>query len=394
MKVKRLPEDFQVEEQTEFRPAGGPFALYRLTKRSMGTPEVVAAICRRWNVARHQVSVGGLKDRHACTRQHLTIRSGPRRHLRQTSFDLEYLGQAPRPFESSDITANRFEVAMRDLSPRRLPAFEAVLADIARDGLPNYFDDQRFGSLGRAGVFVARPWCLGDYERTLFLALAEANEHDRPGERSQKELLRKHWGRWAEAAEALEASDRRAIVAQLVDAPGDFRGAFKRVGRDQRNLYLSAFQGHLWNRVLCSLLREVCRPEQLVAVALKPGDVLFPRDLDEPQRRLLAGLRIPYPSGRARFEPPLRPHVDAALAESGLDLAKLRIRSPRDSFFAKGDRLAMVSPGGLASEAADDEQYPGRRKLLLRFDLPRGSYATILVKRLALAGLRAGAAAD
>jgi tRNA(Glu) U13 pseudouridine synthase TruD len=30
----------------------------------------------------------------------------------------------------------------------------------------------------------------------------------------------------------------------------------------------------------------------------------------------------------------------------------------------------------------DDERHSGRRKLRLHFDLPRGSYATLIVKRL------------
>jgi tRNA pseudouridine13 synthase len=52
-----------------------------------------------------------------------------------------------------------------------------------------------------------------------------------------------------------------------------------------------------------------------------------------------------------------------------------------DLFFSRGERAATVRPEELSHEAADDELYPGRRKIALRFDLPRGSYATILVKR-------------
>ena len=52
MKLKRLPEDFQVEELTAFAPGPtGEFALYRLTKRGLGTPETIQAITRRWQVA-------------------------------------------------------------------------------------------------------------------------------------------------------------------------------------------------------------------------------------------------------------------------------------------------------------------------------------------------------
>ena len=36
----------------------------------------------------------------------------------------------------------------------------------------------------------------------------------------------------------------------------------------------------------------------------------------------------------------------------------------------------------LGAESEADELHPGRRALRLRFELPKGSYATILVKRI------------
>src|SRR5580704_8659826 len=194
MKVKCRPEDFRVEELTERRCDGGSFALYRLTKQSLGTPEAIDAICRPWRLRREAVGIGGLKDKHAVTRQFLSIEGGPHRALSQKSFSLEYLGQTSREYTSKDILANRFEIALRDLEPtdaedivRELPAFAA-------HGVPNYFDDQRFGSVGESGDFIARPWCLGDYERTLWLAIADANEDDRGEVRDEKRALRDRWG--------------------------------------------------------------------------------------------------------------------------------------------------------------------------------------------------------
>ena len=60
MKLKHQPEDFRVEEIAEPQLGGGPFALYRLAKTSLGTPEAVDAICRAWRIAREAVAVGGL----------------------------------------------------------------------------------------------------------------------------------------------------------------------------------------------------------------------------------------------------------------------------------------------------------------------------------------------
>ena len=60
----------------------------------------------------------------------------------------------------------------------------------------------------------------------------------------------------------------------------------------------------------------------------------------------------------------------------------MRVKYPRDAFFSKGNRQAIVRPEHLTQQSDADELYAGCRKLLLSFDLPRVSYATILVKRL------------
>jgi hypothetical protein len=90
MKLKRIPEDFQVDELVALQPGdSGPFALYRLTKQSLGTREAIDAIIERWRMPRGAIAFAGLKDRHALTRQYVTIQSGPPRGFGQTNFELE-----------------------------------------------------------------------------------------------------------------------------------------------------------------------------------------------------------------------------------------------------------------------------------------------------------------
>ena len=144
-----------------------------------------------------------------------------------------------------------------------------------RDGLPNYFDDQRFGSLGYSGQFIAHAWLVGDHERALKLALAEANPFDRSAAKAQKAVLREWWGRWTEAKARLERSSARSIVTYLVDHPTDFRGAFARLRREFRTLYFSAFQSHLWNLILARWIERSTSPDQRVILELKGGRSRF-----------------------------------------------------------------------------------------------------------------------
>jgi len=386
MKLKSLPEDFQVEELSDFLPDGGPYAAYRLTKRGLGTPEVVAAIARRWKIDRRHISVGGLKDRHAVTTQWITIYHGPQRNLEQTNFRLAYQGQASRPFASQDIGANRFVITLRDLSAAEVRRAEQALPRLAEEGLPNYFDQQRFGSVGESGEFVARAWCVGEWERAIWLAVADPNPHDRPRHRAERRLLAQHWGQWDWLGKRLRSSPAREVAAYLAHHPGDFRGAHKVLPAELRRLCAATYQSYLWNRLLARWLRDHFGPEQLADVAVGRWTLPFPRQIDPEERPRLASLVVPLPSGRDTLQDcEFRPLVEKVLAGEGLNLAQLRLRWPRRTFFSKGGRKAWVFPRGLEIQSREDELALGRWAVVLRFELPRGAYATVVTKGLKVA---------
>jgi tRNA pseudouridine13 synthase len=387
VKLRRLPEDFQVEELTHVQPDGGNFAFYRLTKQSIGTPEAISAIGRRLNIHRRKISYGGLKDRHAITIQYLTIRGGPRRGFSQKSFELEYLGQTSSPYSAQSFGGNRFQLVLRNMNGGDVnTAMEAVDA-VRQTGVPNYFDDQRFGSLAESGDWIARAWCLGDYERALWLALADVHRADSAAEKKQKRLLQQHWNDWPKCKSVLDRSHRRSIVTYLSDKveagkTADCRGALARVNVDLRGLYLSAWQSALWNRIVSCFLTEQVERQALEGVSLISGEAMFPVQ-ESDQLKAMQGLTIPLPSSRIKRPEGLMGDIfDRVLAEEAIELRQIRVKYPRDSFFSKASRAAMVQPAGIEANSGDDELYPGKATLTLRFDLPRGSYATILVKRI------------
>lgn len=383
MKLKCLPEDFEVEELAEIKLADGPFALYRLTKRGLGTPEAITAVQRRWKLDRRQISYGGLKDKHAVTRQWVSIHRGPKRDLQQDHLTLEYQGQLAQPFGPLEIAGNRFRIVIRDLTEPNASQLLARTRALSTVGVPNYFDDQRFGSVGVSGEFIARPWCRGDYERALWLALAEVNPHDRPKDRDEKRILQQHWGNWGPCKAALPKSSRRSIVTYLVDHPVDYRRAFALLPVDMRSLYLSAFQSDLWNRCLAAWLRERLPAERLIDVDLGTGRFPFPRELPQEMSEEFYQQVLPLPSARLHLDAsPLLGLYEGVLAEQNLELRELRVKYPRDSFFSKGERAAVLRVSPDLAEAGDDEEYPGRRRVTLKFALPRGAYATIVIKSL------------
>src|SRR5262249_19607246 len=163
MKLKCRPEDFRVEELPSVSAdEAGRYTFYRLSKRDVGTIEAIESICRRWNVASRRVSYAGLKDRHAATVQYLTIANGPAIAASLPNLELEPVGRLSHPYGPQHFLGNRFAVTIRDLSERDLKHALSRIDLIPNDGLPNYFDDQRFGSLGASGEFIGHAWLRGD----------------------------------------------------------------------------------------------------------------------------------------------------------------------------------------------------------------------------------------
>jgi tRNA pseudouridine13 synthase len=384
MKLKCQPADFRVEELTDTQPgASGRYTFYRLTKQDLGTIEAVGEICRRWNLSGRQLSYAGLKDRHAATIQYLTIADGPDRGIRAPRFELEPLGRLAQPYSSRQLIGNRFELVLRSLDAGEMERARAAVAEIPGVGLPNYFDDQRFGSVGRAGEFAAEAWLRGDHERALKLAMAEPNPSDRAATKAEKAILRGHWGDWAEAKRLLPRSSARSIVTYLVDHPADFRGAFARLRKELRMLYFSAFQSHLWNLLLAGWLELRTEPGDLVPVELKVGTFPFLWRIHPDRVLALSRTSLPLPSARTpQPQGPLGEVVQRILAPRRLEWKDLRIKHLKDIFFSKGSRPCLFFPKNLRVEPADDELHPSCLALRLAFDLPKGSYATILVKRI------------
>jgi tRNA pseudouridine13 synthase len=385
MHIKQSPDDFRVEERTDVEPgATGDYALYRLEKRGWTTPDALAAVRRRWHIDARRLSYGGLKDRHAHTIQLLSILRGPRRRFTQNGIALTYLGQVTHPFRSENIIANRFDVTLRDATASEVAVAMAALEEVRCDGVPNYFDDQRFGSVAEGGPFMARALVLGDAEGALKLALTAPYRFDRAPQKREKNLLRQSWGDWLRLKELLPRCHARSLVDYLCVHPGDFRGAVAGLRPELRGLYLSAYQSHLWNRMLARWLEAHCQPAQLVQVPLRLGPVPMHRGLTEMQRQQLAKLSLPLHSPRAQFEEgdPRKPFFDGVLVDEGVTLDELRLKGFREMFFSKGERQVLCMAADLHAESAGDERHSGRQKLTLHFELPRGSYATLIVKRI------------
>jgi tRNA pseudouridine13 synthase len=155
------PEDFQVDEQLGFEPAGvGPHALLRVRKRLANTEWVARELARAARVRPFDVGYAGMKDRRAVTTQWFTVPLG------KTTAE-SWLGAQGegwqvieahahgRKLPRGALAGNRFSLRLRQFEGDRDRCLE-LLRLVGERGTPNGFGPQRFGrELGNLQVALA-----------------------------------------------------------------------------------------------------------------------------------------------------------------------------------------------------------------------------------------------
>jgi tRNA pseudouridine13 synthase len=160
--LRAEPEDFVVEEDLGFTPAGaGQHLLLKVRKRNANTHWVARELARRAGCRPADVGYAGLKDRRAIAVQWLSV-PRPRAPVDwqgegESEFEVLEIHPHNRKLPRGALAGNHFEVRIRatDGDGAELAALLAPrLAEIAHRGVPNYFGPQRFG---RDGANLARP---------------------------------------------------------------------------------------------------------------------------------------------------------------------------------------------------------------------------------------------
>jgi tRNA pseudouridine13 synthase len=147
------PEDFVVEEQLGFEPAGqGQHVLLRVRKRDANTQWIARELARAGGCRPNDVGYAGLKDRRAVATQWFTV---PQSRLsledwvgvRSGEYEVLEAHRHSRKLPRGALAGNRFVIRIRGTAIDDASLAGRVAAIEAR-GVPNYFGPQRFGKGG------------------------------------------------------------------------------------------------------------------------------------------------------------------------------------------------------------------------------------------------------
>ena len=378
--IKEQVKDFMVEELPLYAPSGeGEHTFFQVRKVGLSTFRAVRAIAHALGRPPNQIGYAGHKDAQAITCQVLSVQGVPPEVV--TALDLPnirvtWAERHRKKLKIGHLRGNRFTIRVRGVDGSALPACQAILAVLARRGVPNRYGRQRFGHRGdsaRLGQAVVRRDVQGFVSGFL--------GGPQPGEGGAVRAARSRFesGQWSEALSLLPHSmaDERRALQTLIRTQGDHRRAYAAVPKRLRIFLLSAYQSELFNRVLDARLQSLDLV-QVGDLAMKhPGRSIF-RVEDEPAEQSRAtrfeisptgpvfGFRMMQASGqRGELE-------TVVLAAEDLSLEDFRVG---DGIKARGERRALRFQ-------VHDPVLWYDEGMMLRFWLPRGCYATTVMAEI------------
>lgn len=377
--IKALDEDFVVEERAEIPfHENGDFGVYLLKKRGWDTLQLIKHILKSFKIS-SSISYGGKKDKHGITTQFITIKGRKDLSMEGEDFSLKLIGFSNRPMGPDLITSNYFNIVLRNI--KDLDGILCNIEEIKKFGVPNFFNDQRFRSFDPERGFFAEKILKKHWNGALQVFLTSVYPDMKGDEKRRRMEIFKNWKTWNKCFEIAETKIEKKIFKILIEE-NDFVKALHLIPKEEVSILYSSYQSHLWNEILRRLLK--IKVSDIYEIKGIEGPYLFWKKLDTETFSYLNNLKIPTPSHKIEFQDNLVEKIyNEILLEEGLKRNSFKTSVLRKVYFRSFPRKALIIPENFkVLEEGDDELHIGKKKIRIEFSLPRGSYATIITKRL------------
>ena len=397
--IKGELEDFVVEEIPLYHPCGeGEHVYFRIEKRDLTTHAAIRILSRHLGRNFEDFGYAGLKDRKGVTRQTISLGGIDVDDVLDLDLDKMRILSAERHLNKlrlGHLQGNHFKLRIRGVSEDANELAEPILARIEELGLPNYFGPQRFGNRGDSH-WIGCAFLLKDSRSAIRRILGHPSAAEKnPAVVAARYLFLQF--RWREALERFPGSYReeKKLLTYLLRVGEKYKGAARLVQRNIMRLYFSAFQSYLFNAVLEERMRSAGGdPGRLfegdVAHRHDDGVTFYVEDPVAEEERLkrfeisptgpMFGRKMRIPRGYAS-------EVESGVL-TGQHLRHEDFHHLQQGWRMGGGRRPLRVPVTGLSRHLDEEG------MVIEFFLPRGSYATTLLRELMKNELVSSAYAD
>ena len=379
--IKESPEDFQVAEIPSYFPCGsGEHCYLTIEKRGITTLEAIRRISMALKIPEREVGYAGMKDAAGITRQTISIqRITPEKALALELDGVRVLWaeRHSNKLKLGHLKGNRFRSVIRGVSGAATRLVPDILEVIERRGVPNYFGFQRYGAQGNSHL-IGAAMLKRDWQGCVDRLIGEPDAVRDEGWSAA--ICAYQQGALSEALRLFPGHCRseRDVLQRLIARPGEYEKAFSAIHPRLKKLYLSAFQSFLFDQTVAERIDGIdslmtgdlaikhvngaCFLVEDAAAELARADA-FEISASGP----MFGCKMKRPEG-AVWE--LEAEI---LKRAGVDLPLFDLPG---GLRMEGERKPLRVPAGDLSWSVSGDA------VTVEFTLPKGSYATSLIREI------------
>jgi|GEM_PF-1527887 len=404
-RIRETPEDFFVSEVLR----GGSVAtsltyrvddqegtpVYVLSKIDLDTITAVRQFSAALRLKPWEVKYLGLKDKRAVTYQFVfptRFRGAPPPRLCGAKWEARLHSMVGGPLRPLDLSGNLFWVVIRLQDPVQTQELQSLLSEFSgktsRNGLLNFFGPQRFG--GRkpinhvAGYLIAKR----DYDAAVKAIIGTPSDSDdEPLRQAREDFLE---GERRAVLQTLARSPlilERSLVKNIIRYEGDSRRSLMGLPSYLLRFLLESFSAFLFNLAASRTKDELMEWKVREGMLYVPLDdrasplttclratssslATIGEDLNE--RKTVPAIACPgFLTERA-----LTRQIDQFMNELGVSCRSFNLSERSEAGYPGQIRAALTTPRTISAAMTDSQS------VLVRFFLPRSSYATVLLREL------------
>jgi tRNA pseudouridine13 synthase len=379
-------EDFFVQELPLYEAKGeGDHLLFEARKVDLTTREAIKRMARALNVPPRDIGYAGTKDRRAVAQQLFSVpTTGGIDEERVMRMEVDgvaaiWADRHDRKLRLGHLAGNRFAVRIRDVEPTAVVRLRPLLDRLARDGVPNYYGEQRFGRDDRRPTDALGLALLRDPAE--FLSLFLGGEDHREDVAVARRAYDADGPRAALDAWPRNLKAERRVLRTLINT-GDPAAAVREVEGSLRRMYESAAQSSLFNKVVADRLADGLLSSVVDGdVAVRHDDELrtggphvVGADAADDYTNWRQSPTGPMPGGKMHPRPEREAADREARAHDSLGVApSVFDRLPGTRRPLRFRPIDTKLTGGV------DDKGP---HVVAAFSLPAGSFATVLLREL------------
>lgn len=380
--IKQGNEGFKVSELVDELFAGNisscydehhRYPLYILEKKGIDSNHAIFEIEHEFHI---KFKIMGVKDAIATTSQYAGMEKATRNpplELKSRHVRLMLKGFTKRPIGRRSLVGNMFEIIIYNARSKDLSNFISEMSSIG-----NFYGLQRFGSERLVTHLVGKAIIQKKFEKAIELLLSYTTEYDSP---TSKEIRNRCTDsrNYRQVLRILpKGMDiERQILSALVAGKSSI-AVIRTIPISIRRLFVQAYQAFIFNKCLST---SILNGENLLGP--RPDDLCF--EMEGPmsfgriikfsqstKAKMVPAVRMAgytFQPGKGRFEKTTKD----VLLEEGVD--------PKDFYIKQMQELSQQGGFRQAPLCCMDFSY-WRDPLTVSFKLPKGSYATTLLREI------------